>query len=190
MPLVSQTDYGAIRQRLITWLEARAPGISEANIANRAFDEPAVPFAVIQVISRGKQLGLTSRKTVQNGNLIERTYISQRQMSVQVTVISDPAATDATLEAGDILEIALEALNSQQERDAWRLDCLSILDWDTVEFPDEQVGEIWRRKAVALLTLSYRTVLFDDGTDPPPDDGTFIETVDVISEDNATATWN
>ena len=90
----------------------------------------------------------------------------------------------------ELLEQALGALSMRQVIDVFQGADIASLDYEVLNVADEQIGERWERRAVADVRFSYRTILFDDGTDPAPDDGVYIATVDAITEANSTATWN
>lgn len=190
MPLVNQTSHALHRTALRTWLLARA-GLTNVVWANQAGDRPStLPFGVLQIVSRGKQIGVDHVKEELTATVLEKTYIGLREMTVQITIYAAPADSDDDFEASELLEQALAALAMQQVIDTFRVAFLASMDWEVINTVDEQLGERWERRAVADLRLSYRSVLFDDGTDPAPDDGQWIETVDSITEANGSALWS
>lgn len=191
MPLVNNTRVAAHRAAIKTWFEDRT-GLGSAKVIwlNQMTTRKALPAGTLHLLSRGKQMGQDQVQEVQNGNVIERTYLGIRQMIIQAEVYTVPADDNADLEAMELLEQALGALSMRQVIDAFQAADLAALDYEILNVADEQVGERWERRAVADVRFSYRTILFDDGTDSVPDDGTFIETVDPITVLNGTATWN
>lgn len=191
MPLVNQTGYAVIRTAIFQWARDRS-GVGSGKVlwVNQPTPRPAEPFLTLQILSRGRARGFDQVKEVQNGNVIERTYIGLREMIVQVGIYTVPADDDTDLEALEMLEQALGALSAQQVVDSFRTANLAFLDHEDIMALDEQLGERWQRRATADVRFSYRSVLFDDGTDPVPDDGTFIENVEPITEDAGNATFN
>ena len=191
MPLVNNTRFAAHRAAIKTWFEDRT-GLGSAKIMwlNQPTPRKALPAGTLHLLHRGKQMGQDQIQEVQNGNTIERTYLGVREMVIQAEVYTIPADDDTDLEAMELLEQALGALSMRQVIDAFQAADLSALDYEVLNVSDIQIGERWERRAMADVRFSYRTILFDDGTDPAPDDGTFIETVDPITEDFGTATWD
>ena len=191
MPLVNQTDYVGFKGALYTWFRDKSGlGAGKVLWLNQPTPARAKPYGTLQMLSRGKIIGQDYLKEKQSGNVIERTYIGLREMIVQVQTFSIPADDDSDFEALETLEQALAALSMQQVMDAFRIANLGVMDYDILSTADEQAGERWERRAVADLRLTYRTILFDDGTDASPDDGTFIENIESITEDAGNATWN
>ena len=189
MPLVNQTGYAAHRAALRSWL-LNSGSLTDVIWAKQATPRPdALPFGVLQIIRR-KRIGMAHVKRVQNGNLLERTTIGQREASIQVTVFSAPASADSDFEAAELLEQALDALEMQQLIDSFAAAKFSVLDWSDVQEIGEQVGHERERQAVSELRISYRSVVFDDGSDTAPDDGTFIESTNDLTEKSGNVTYN
>ena len=182
MPLVNNTRFADHRAAIKTWFQDRT-GLGSGSIIwlNQPTPRKALPSGTLHLLSRGKQMGQDQIQEVQNGNVIERTYLGVRQMVIQAEIYTVPASDDADLEAMEILEQALGALSMRQVIDDFQAVDLAALDYEVINVDDELVGERWERRAIADIRFSYRTILFDDGTDAAPDDGTFIETVDPIT---------
>ncbi len=191
MPLVNQTRFADHKAAIRKWLSDRT-GLPLLSViwVNQITPRPDNPFATLQIVSPGKRQGLDYLQEVQNGGVIERHYIGLREMTVQAEVFTDPTTAHAEFGAIELLDQALMALSMQQVRDEFSAVDLAEMDYEIQDAADDQVGERWERRAVADVRFSYRTILFDDGTDPAPDDGTYIETVDPITQVNGTATWN
>lgn len=184
MPLVNQTPFALHKAAIRNWLSVRS-GIDLDKVIwiNQITPRPVNPFATMQFTSRGTKIGEDYIQEVQNGNVIERHYLGIRELIVQVEIYTDPTDSDAALGAMELLEQALAALSMRQVIDDFQAADLASMNYEVIRIDDEQVGERWERRAVADVRFSYRTILFDDGTDPAPDDGTFIEIA------NITANW-
>lgn len=182
MPLVNQTRTADHRAVIFDWFAART-GLGATKIiwVNQPTPRKALPSGTLQILSRGKKIGEDYLQEVQNGNVIERHYLGVREMVIQAEVHTIPASADADLEALELLEQALAALNMRQVIDVFQTADLAALDYDILGNADIQIGERWERRAIADIRFSYRTILFDDGTDASPDDGTFIENIAPIS---------
>lgn len=191
MPLVNQTRVSAHRVAIFDWFAARSGlGASKVMWLNQPTPRKALPAGTLQLLSRGKKTGEDYLQQILNGGTIERHYLGIREMVIQAEIYTVPADDDTDLEAMELLEQALGALSMRQVIDVFQGADLAALDYEVLNVADEQVGERWERRAVADVRFSYRTILFDDGTDPAPDDGVYIATVDDITQVNGTATWN
>ena len=191
MPLVNQTRTSAHRVAIMDWFAARTGlGATKVMWLNQPTPRKALPAGTLQLLSRGKKIGEDYVQQILNGGVIERHYLGVRELVIQAEVYTEPADDDADLEAMELLEQALGALSMRQVIDVFQGADIASLDYEVLNVADEQIGERWERRAVADVRFSYRTILFDDGTDPAPDDGVYIATVDAITEANSTATWN
>ena len=180
-----------IKAAIKDWMALRT-GLAVAWL-NQVTPRPTKPYCTIQRIGLGRSIGhdyVQQQHDGGNPGILEKTYIGLRELTIQAEVYTEPADDDNDLEALDILELALMTLSAQQTTDAFRLVNLAFIDHEAPIAMDEQLGERWERRAVADIRFSYRTVLFDDGSDPPPDDGQFVDNVAAITEANSTATWN
>jgi len=191
LPLVNQTQTALHRAAIFTWFAVRTGlGTSKIVWANQITPRKALPSGSIQILNRGKKIGEDYLQEVLNGNIIERHYLGVREMIAQFEVYTVPATADTDLEALELLEQALAALNMRQVIDDFQTANIAALDYEILNVTDAQIEERWERRAAADVRFSYRTILFDDGTDSAPDDGTYIQTIDDITQVNGTATWN
>ncbi len=191
MPLVNQTRTSDHRVAIFDWFSARSGlGASKVMWLNQPTPRKALPAGTLQILNRGKKIGEDYIQQVLNGGILERKYLGIREMVIQAEIYTGPAAVDTDLEALELLEQALGALNMRQVIDVFQVADLAALDYEVLNVADEQVGERWERRALADVRFSYRTILFDDGTDPAPDDGVYVADVDAITQVNGTATWN
>lgn len=192
MPLVNQTQTDLHRIAMFDWFAARSGlGASKVIWADQNTPRKGLPAGVIQIISRGKKIGEDYVQEILNttSGLVERTYLGLRRMMVQFDIYTAPRSDDTTLGALELLEQALAALSMRQVIDQFQVANLAALDYEIINAPDVMVGERWEKRAIADVEFSYRTILFDDGTDAAPDDGQYIKTIDDITEANSTVNW-
>ena len=188
MPLVNQTQFAAHKAAIRDWVSF-ATGFASGKViwVNNLIERPANPFASLQITSKGIKTGLDVIQQFQNGNVIEEHIVGQREMVIQLEVYADPVALLATEGAFEVLEKALMALEMRQIREAFKLVNLAQMSYESLDLGDAVIEDRWEARALADIRFSYRTILFDDGTD---DDSTYIETVDPITEAAGTATWD
>lgn len=178
MALTNQTPYTAIKQALITWSDA-VMGTDNTRWAKTDFPRDVKPYATLEIIELGQDIGLDERKEVDNSGVLETTYRGLREMVVRLTVYADAPASLAATWPKDLLQTALLALSAQSVIDDFRVVPLAYLSNTPIVERDEQLGDRWEWIAESDLRFSYRSVLFDDGLAPPPDDGAFVESVEI-----------
>lgn len=185
MPLVNQTQTALHRAAIKTWFQERS-GLGSDKIIwlNQPTPRKALPAGTLQILSRGKKIGEDYVQEVLNAGIIERHYLGVREMTIQCEIYTDPASVDTDLEALELLDQALAALSMRQVIDAFQVANIAMLDYEILNTNDAQIGERWERRATADVRFTYRSIIFDDGTDAAPDDGQFIERTIVDTDYN------
>lgn len=189
MPQTDQTDYAGIKAAIYDWFKARS-GLSRVMWLEQPAPRLQKPYATLQIISRGGAVGFASVYPEMDGDIIERTYVEEREMTVQFNVYTDPATQNSDLEATEYMDRALSTLSLQQVVDDFREAKVAALRWQNNHHNPYQVAEVWERHASVDVMFHYHTQLFDDGLDAPPDDGQSVGTakVTVNSEPEQTVT--
>ena len=186
--ITDQTDYEAIRLAILTWLKDYV-GLNEVVFANQKVNRPAKPYATLLIISQGNKSGLDD--VIQEFNAgseqIERTHLGPRTLTAQVMIYSDPATDLATKEAQHYMSFALDTLESGAIRDLFRNAGIAVLQHTAPNRLDQQLGDRWERRSQTDLTFSYTSKIFDDGGDGS---GDWVESVELPTESNGTATFN
>lgn len=176
--MTNQTPYAAIKTALLVWSDA-VMGASKTRWANTDFPRLAKPYATLEIIELGRDLGLDERKEVDNGGVMETTYRGLREMLVRIRVYADAPGSLAATWPKDLLQTALLALSVQSVIDDFRAVPLAYLSNTPIVSDDVQEGDRWEWIASSDLTFSYRSILFDDGLAAPPDDGAFIDSTEI-----------
>lgn len=189
MTIAVTTNYVNIIQAVRNWLITYAP-LAQVIFLNQAELRPAPPYAAIMVTSDNLTFGLDYVDQQHDGinNVITRNYEGPRQMKVQVDVYTVPAKATTDLEAQDYLNRALLSLQTLQARALFRAAKMTVLNHTPLNRLDEQLGERWERRAQTDLTILYSGELFDDGR--TGEDGNYIQTVQVPTQENGNATFN
>lgn len=189
MTLSITTDFILIRKTIYDWLLTYA-GVNSVIYANQEVNRPQKPYASISINSRSLRTGHDEERQDYNvGNdVIEKQTSGPRQMIVQCEVYSDPASIPSDLEAAELLENALLALDSELVKSVFRAAKIGILSHTPVIPLDEQLGDRWERRALSDVTFTYSGETFDDGL--TGESGNLVETVEIPTEDNGNATYN
>lgn len=189
MTLTVTTDFILIRKTIYDWLLAYA-GVSSVIYANQEVDRPAKPYASIIITSRSLRSGHDEERNSYNGTSgkLERQTSGTRQMIMQCEVYSDPAKLPTDLEASDLLEGALLALDSELVKSSFRDAKIGILSHTPIIRLDDQSGDRWERRALSDIVFTYSGETFDDGL--TGETGNIVETVEIPTEENGNATYN
>lgn len=178
MALTNQTPYAAIKTALLVWSDS-VIGPSKTRWANTNFPRLANPYATLEIIELGQDIGIDERKEVDNGGVLETTYRGLREMVVQIRVFGDAPGALADTWPKDLLQTALLALSVQSVIDDFRVVPLAYLSNTPIVGANVQEGDRWEWIAESDLRFSYRSILFDDGLAAPPDDGAFIDSTEI-----------
>ena len=167
MAIVLVTNYSAMRQALLIWLkEQSGVGMGEAIFLNQKVDRPAKPYATIQVIADNIRTGSDDVRPEYDGGVPDLKYrtVGLREMTVQVQIYTEPAASVTDVEAADRLNQALITLDHPSIHKQFNDANISILGHTSVIRLDEQLGERWERRASADLRIMYTAESIDDGS--------------------------
>ena len=189
MTISITTDFILIRKTIFDWLLAYA-GVGSVIFANQEINRPVKPYASILINNGSLRSGHDEERqeySVAN-DVIERKTSGTRQMIVQCEVYSDPAVSPTTLEAAELLESALLALDSEAVKSVFRAAKIGILSHTPIIRLDEQLGDRWERRALSDVTFTYSGETFDDGL--TGETGNIVETVEIPTEDNGNAIYN
>ena len=137
------------------------------------------PYGLFHITTLGRDEGIDERSEVLNGSVIETTYIGLREMAMTFSIFAPPPSSYAGIWPKELMQDALLRLSVQSQIDAFRAVNLAFRSHTPVREADEQDGDRWEWGAETDLILSYRTCLLDDGLAAPPDDGQFIEVVEI-----------
>lgn len=186
MTITNNTDYPGIKTALMSWVDA-VLGASKTKWADTSYPRLAKPYATFLVASMGADEGLDERTEILNAGVIETTYTGNRLMTVTFRVYAVPPASFAAVWAQELMQTALVMLSTQAVIDDFREAGIAFRSHTPVVQADVQEGDRWEWIAECDLTIAYRTVLFDDGLGAPPDDGQYIESVEL--DFNSEPTW-
>jgi len=189
MTLTVTTDFILIRKTIYDWLLTYA-SVNSVIYTNQEVNRPTKPYASILINNGSLRFGHDEERNSYNGTsgVLERTTSGTRQMVVQCEVYSDPATTPNDLEAAELLESALLALDSEAVKSVFRAAKIGILSHTPVIRLDDQTGDRWERRALSDVIFTYSGETFDDGL--TGETGNIVETVEIPTEDNANATYN
>jgi len=189
MTLSVTTDFILIRKTIFDWLSAYA-GVNSVIYANQEVNRPAKPYGSILINNGSLRFGHDEERNSYNGSsgVLERQTSGVRQMVVQCEVYSDLAATPNDLEAAEMLESALLALDSEAVKSTFRDAKIGILSHTPIIRLDEQLGDRWERRALSDVFITYSGETFDDGL--TGESGNIVETVEIPTEENGNATYN
>ena len=187
MTLSVTTDFILIRKTIYDWLLAYA-GVGSVIYVNQEVNRPAKPYASILINNGSLRSGHDEERQEYVGGVLERRTSGTRQMVVQCEVYSDPAAAPSDLEAAELLENALLALDSEAVKSSFRDAKIGILSHTPIIRLDEQIGDRWERRALSDIVFTYSGETFDDGL--TGETGNIVETVEIPTEDNGNATYN
>ena len=189
MTLSITTDFILIRKTIYDWLLAYS-GVSSVIYASQEVTRPAKPYASIIITSTSLRFGHDEERQNFNvaNDVLERRTSGTRQMIVQCEVYSDPATVPTDLEAAELLENALLALDSELVKSSFRDAKIGILSHTPIIRLDEQLGDRWERRALSDVTFTYSGETFDDGL--TGESGNIVETVEIPTEDNGNAIYN
>ncbi len=183
MAIVLKTDFDAIMTAIESWIKT-STSIANVIEKNQLGDRPEKPYAAIKINSRGIRIGFD--EDIENfntgSNVIERSIVGPRKMTLQLEFYTDPKTAMGQNEAGDLLEIALLTLEQPFFVDLFNSAKFSVLDHTAINNLDEQLGERWERRAQSDLTLLYTGETFNDGDDGS---GNWIQTVELPTESNS-----
>lgn len=188
MALATTTDRALFRQTILSWLDTYAGLGTRVIWANQSTIRPAKPYGSIVFPTRFQAPGIDEARGSFNvtSQLIERVTYGPRVVTAQVEVYSDPAIDVLTLDAADMLENALLALQTVLVRDLLRAAKIGMLGHTPVQNLDEQLGDRWEMRAQSDVTFSYSGETFDDGGGGS---GDWIETAEIPTEENGNATY-
>ena len=189
MALTITTDFILIRKTIYDWLLAYA-GVGSVIYSSQEVSRETKPYASILINNGSLRSGHDEERLEFNvpNNVIERRTSGPRQMIVQCEVYSDPAVAPTDLEAAELLERALLALDAEVVKEAFRAAKIGILSHTPIIRLDEQLGDRWERRALSDITITYSGETFDDGL--TGESGNIVETVEVPTEDNGNAIYN
>jgi len=184
MSLIIKTDYDAIRQALITWLQTYSgAGMGDVTFKNQSEYRPSKPYGSILVISDGIRFGFDG--VVQDfeptNQVVQRTYYGPRQMTIQAEIYTDTSTAQGQMNAVDRLNYAVLSLETMQVQDIFRAANMAYISHTSVNDLAEQLGERWESRAQADLKFLYTGEIFDDGAGSS---GDWVETVQVPTESN------
>lgn len=185
MALINNTDYSGIRSAILAWSDA-VVGSGKTKWAKTDFPKIVRPFATLEMTELGQDQGIDERFEVNNGGILEVSYIGLREMQIHARILGVAPTTISEVWPKDLLQNMLLTLSSESVIAAFRVLPLAFIRHTPIISADEQVGKRWEWIAETFLTFSYRSVLFDDGLSDPPDDGVFIESADVTVNDEPT----
>lgn len=183
------TDYAAMYAALFTWLKENSlADMGEVVFSNQVGDRQPLPYATILVIADNIKTGFDDiRPEFVGGGTPKQSYrtVGMREMTLQVTMYTEPAESVTDIEANERLNSALITLDhpalNQQFNDA----NLTILGHTPIIKLDEQLGERWERRSSSDLRMMYTAESIDDGSF-----GEWVETVEVPTVDNGNLTAN
>lgn len=189
MALSITTDFILVRKTIFDWLLTYT-GVNSVIYADQEINRPAKPYASILINNGSLRSGHDEERTEYNGGSekLERLTSGTRQMIAQCEVYSDPASAPTDIEAAELLERALLALDSEMVKSAFRDAKIGILSHTPIIRLDDQTGDRWERRALSDVTFTYSGETFDDGLDG--ETGNIVETVEIPTEDNGNATYN
>lgn len=185
MALTNNTNYSGIKTALLVWADA-VVGANKTRWAKTDYPKLAHPYATLEVQTLGRDQGIDQRDEVDNGGVLETTYLGLREMTVRVRVFAQAPNTLAGVWASDLLQTMMLTLSAQSVIDAFRVVPMSSLSYTPIVRADEQAGDRWEWIAETDLTLQYRSELFDDGLAAAPDDGGFIERTEITVDNEPT----
>ena len=178
MALTNTTPYVAIKRALLAWMNGTM-GAGKTVWAKTDYPKLSAPYATIEIIQLGNDTGIDERKVVDNGGVMETSYQGLRSMVVRVRVFTHPPNALADQWASGLLQTLLLSLSAQSVIDDFRVVPLAFMSHTPIAEADVQEGDRWEWIAEADLTLHYRSVLFDDGLAAAPDDGGFVQRVEI-----------
>lgn len=184
--ITNNTDYAGIKGALIAWIDSVLGG-DKTRWENTDFPRLAKPYATFLIAGMGSDQGLDEVTEVLNGAVIETTYTGNRSMTLRLRIYGDPPGSFAGIWPQELMQTALLTLHTQALIDDFRVAAIAFISHTPVVEADVQEGDRWEWIAECDLTISYRTVLFDDGLGAPPDDGQYIESVEL--DFNSEPTW-
>lgn len=189
MALSITTDFILIRKTIYDWLLTYT-GVNSVIYVGQEVSRPAKPYASMLINNGSLRSGHDEERNEYNGTSgqLERRTSGTRQMIVQCEVYSDPAKLPTELEAAELLERALLALDSELVKSAFRDAKIGILSHTPIIRLDDQTGDRWERRALSDVTFTYSGETFDDGL--TGETGNIVETVEVPTEENGNATYN
>ncbi len=187
MALINQTPYSTIKTALVTWSNA-VMGADRTRWAKTTRPRLAKPYATLEIVELGRDTGIDEQKVVDNAGVMETTYQGLREMVLRVTVYVDAPNAYSDVWAKERLQTLLLSLSALSVIDDFRVVPLAFLSHTSIVERDKFEGDRWEWIATSDLTLSYRSVLFDDGTAAPPDDGGFVESTEIKINDEPTFT--
>lgn len=175
------TNYSAMKSSLLTWLKDNAP-VANAIFTRQTGNRPPKPYATIQVIADNIKTGDDDIRKEFNGGLPALTYrtVGLREMSVNVQIYSNPADDVTDLEATDLMNNALIALEHPSLVESLNSVNITVLSHTPVIRLDEQLGERWERRASTDLRLMYVAESVDDGSF-----ANWVDTVEIPRESNS-----
>lgn len=185
--ITNTTGYPAIRDNIISWLSTYS-GVSSVMWANQNMPRAVKPYGSVILINSSVKIGFDeTRESFDIPNqLIQKKVTGIRQLTAQIEFYSDPATAPGQLEASDMLEFALLALETDPVKDLFRAAKIGVLSQTPIQRLDEQFGDRWERRAQTDVVFTYSGETFDDGGSGS---GDWIETVDLPTEDNGNATY-
>lgn len=184
MAVTSTTDHEANLRAILNWLET-ATGLTVIWL-NQEVARPAKPYAGILILNSGQRFGFDYVDQTFDipSDSVQRQTSGPRQLRAQIEVYTDTPADLTVNDAARLLEIALDTLDTEGVRDAFRAAKLGMLSHGIINRLDEQFGDRWERRAQVDIMFTYSGETFDDGAGAS---GDWIETVEVPSEDNGNA---
>lgn len=184
MAVIVTTDFEANLRTVLNWLETYS-GVGSGKVIwlNQETPRPAKPYAGILVMNTGLRFGFdhTDQQFDIPTNKVQRQTSGPRQLVAQCEVYTDPPLTLAGLDAAQMLESALLALDTEEVRDTFRAAKIGVLSHGQINRLDEQFGDRWERRAQADINFTYSGETFDDGGGST---GDWVETVQTPTETN------
>jgi len=189
MTLSVTTDHALIRKTIRDWLQTYS-GLANVDYADQTVSRAVKPYATILITSSGVKTGLDEHRETFDvpSDVIQRITAGPRLIFAQCEVYTEPAADPNTLEAAEILENALLALETVTVQNTFRAAKIGLMGHTPIVRMDEQLGERWERRALSDVTFSYSGEMFDDGL--TGEAGNWVESVEIPTEENGNATYN
>lgn len=185
MALTNNTPYQAIKDALVVWADS-VLGSGKSLWLNTDYPRVAKPYCTLEIQQLGASIGIDDRVSVDNAGARETTQNGFREMILRVQVYTAPPSTIAQAWPKDLLNSMLIALQTRSVIDAFRAVPMSYVDNTRITGVDDQEGDRWEWIAACDLRLNYSTELFDDGLAAAPDDGGFVEQVEITIDDEPT----